>query len=67
MVPTVEWNEGAVRLLDQAQLPEKVVFLDCRDYQTVARAIMTRPATARTRSERTVTNGGGAASRSIDP
>ena len=39
MVPTVEWNEGAVRLLDQAQLPEKVVFLDCRDYQTVARAI----------------------------
>jgi methylthioribose-1-phosphate isomerase len=39
MVPTVEWNEGLVRLLDQAQLPEQVVFLDCRDYQTVARAI----------------------------
>ncbi|TAJ07281.1 MAG: S-methyl-5-thioribose-1-phosphate isomerase [Nitrospirae bacterium] len=39
MVPTVEWKEGAVRLLDQSQLPEKVVFLDCRDYQTVARAI----------------------------
>ncbi|MFM8552810.1 MAG: S-methyl-5-thioribose-1-phosphate isomerase, partial [Nitrospiraceae bacterium] len=39
MVPTVEWRDGAVRLLDQAQLPERVVFLDCRDYQTVARAI----------------------------
>lgn len=39
MVPTVEWKEGMVRLLDQAQLPEQVVFLDCRDYQTVAGAI----------------------------
>lgn len=39
MVPTVEWKDGAVRLLDQSQLPGKVVFLDCRDYQTVARAI----------------------------
>jgi len=39
MVPTVEWKDGAVRLLDQSRLPEKVEFLDCRDYQTVARAI----------------------------
>lgn len=39
MVPTVEWKEGMVRLLDQAQLPEQVVFLDCRDYQMVAGAI----------------------------
>ncbi|MBM4122690.1 MAG: S-methyl-5-thioribose-1-phosphate isomerase [Nitrospira sp.] len=39
MVRTVEWKNGAVRLLDQSLLPEKVVFLDCRDYQTVARAI----------------------------
>ncbi|MBP0128483.1 MAG: S-methyl-5-thioribose-1-phosphate isomerase [Nitrospira sp.] len=39
MVPTVEWKDGAVRLLDQSQLPGKVVFLDCRDYRTVARAI----------------------------
>jgi methylthioribose-1-phosphate isomerase len=39
MIPTVEWKDGAVRLLDQSQLPEKVVFLDCRDYQTVAQAI----------------------------
>jgi len=40
MVPTVEWKDGAVRLLDQSRLPEKVEFLDCRDYQTVARAIL---------------------------
>ncbi|MBI4400210.1 MAG: S-methyl-5-thioribose-1-phosphate isomerase [Nitrospirae bacterium] len=39
MVPTVEWKNGAVRLLDQSRLPDKVEFLDCRDYRTVARAI----------------------------
>lgn len=41
MVPTVEWKDGAVRLLDQSRLPEAVEFLDCRDYQTVADAIRT--------------------------
>src|SRR2546430_13305084 len=35
MDPTVEWKDGAVRLLDQSRLPESVEFLDCRDYQTV--------------------------------
>ncbi len=39
MVPTVEWKDGAVRLLDQSRLPERVEFLDCRDYQAVGRAI----------------------------
>lgn len=39
MVPTVEWKKGAVRILDQSLLPERIEFLDCRDYQTVARAI----------------------------
>jgi len=39
MVPTVEWKDGTVRMLDQAQLPENVVFLDCRDYRMVAQAI----------------------------
>lgn len=39
MVPTVEWKNDAVRLLDQSRLPEHVEFLDCRDYQTVAAAI----------------------------
>jgi len=41
MVPTVEWKNGAVRLLDQSRLPETIQFLDCRDYQTVADAIRT--------------------------
>ena len=39
MVPTIEWKKGAVRILDQSRLPEQVEFLDCKDYQTVARAI----------------------------
>jgi methylthioribose-1-phosphate isomerase len=39
MIPTVEWKNGAVRLLDQSRLPEHVEFLDCRDYKTVASAI----------------------------
>jgi methylthioribose-1-phosphate isomerase len=41
MVPTVEWKNGAVRLLDQSRLPGSVEFLDCHDYQTVAEAIRT--------------------------
>ncbi|MDQ6734880.1 MAG: S-methyl-5-thioribose-1-phosphate isomerase [Nitrospirota bacterium] len=39
MIPTVEWKDGAVRLLDQSRLPEHVEFIDCRDYQAVATAI----------------------------
>ncbi|MCC2641228.1 MAG: mtnA [Nitrospira sp.] len=39
MVPTVEWKDGAVRLLDQSRLPTSVEFLDCRDYRAVAQAI----------------------------
>jgi methylthioribose-1-phosphate isomerase len=39
MVPTVEWKDGAVCLLDQSRLPTRVEFVICRDYQTVARAI----------------------------
>ena len=41
MVPTVEWKDGAVRLLDQSRLPGAVEFLDCRDYEAVADAIRT--------------------------
>ena len=39
MVPTVEWKDGAVCVLDQSRLPEQVEFLMCRDYQAVANAI----------------------------
>ena len=39
MVPTVQWHDGVVRLLDQSRLPETVAFLDCRDADAVALAI----------------------------
>ena len=39
MVPTVEWKDGTVRLLDQSRLPGAVEFLDCRNYREVADAI----------------------------
>ena len=39
MIPTVEWKNGAVRLLDQSRLPEEIEFLDCRDVDAVAVAI----------------------------
>jgi methylthioribose-1-phosphate isomerase len=39
VVPTVEWKDGAVRILDQSRLPDKVEFVDCRDYGTVGIAI----------------------------
>lgn len=39
MIPTVEWKDGAVRLLDQSRLPGEVTYLDCRDVESVARAI----------------------------
>lgn len=39
MIPTVEWKNGAVRLLDQSRLPESIEFLDCLDVDAVAVAI----------------------------
>ena len=39
MLPTVEWKDGAVCLLDQSRLPRAVEFLTCRDYVAVADAI----------------------------
>ncbi len=39
MVPTVEWKDGAVRILDQSRLPGEVEVLTCRDYRCVATAI----------------------------
>jgi methylthioribose-1-phosphate isomerase len=41
MVATVEYINGAVRLIDQRRLPSEEVFIDCRDYQAVAEAIQT--------------------------
>jgi methylthioribose-1-phosphate isomerase len=39
LVPTVEWKDGAVRILDQSRLPDQVEFVDCHDYETVGIAI----------------------------
>lgn len=39
MVPTIEWKNEIVRMLDQSRLPLEVVYNECRDYQTVARGI----------------------------
>ncbi len=39
MVPTVEWKDNKVRILDQAVLPGEVSFLECADYHCVAEAI----------------------------
>src|SRR5512140_2707899 len=39
MIPTVEWKNGIVRMLDQTKLPLETVYQDCKDYQTVARGI----------------------------
>jgi methylthioribose-1-phosphate isomerase len=39
MLPTVEWRDGVVRLLDQSVLPDRVEFVECKDYETVGIAI----------------------------
>lgn len=39
MIPTVEWKDGTVRLLDQSRLPARVEFVECRDYRMVVQAI----------------------------
>jgi methylthioribose-1-phosphate isomerase len=39
MIPTVEWKDGIVRMLDQTKLPFETVYIECKDYQTVARGI----------------------------
>jgi methylthioribose-1-phosphate isomerase len=36
---TVEWRDGAVRLIDQRQLPGRLRFLDCRTVDEVCEAI----------------------------
>ena len=39
MVPTIEWKDGVVRMLDQTRLPLEVTFFDCRTYHDVAKGI----------------------------
>lgn len=39
MVPTIEWQGGVVRMLDQTKLPIEVTYFECKTYQDVARGI----------------------------
>jgi methylthioribose-1-phosphate isomerase len=37
--PTIEWRDGAVRLIDQRRLPEELVMLECRSVDELCAAI----------------------------
>lgn len=39
MLKSVEWKDGAVRILNQTKLPRETVYVDCKDVETVAHAI----------------------------
>ena len=38
-VATLNWKNDCLRLIDQTLLPEELVFIDCKDVETVAEAI----------------------------
>ena len=39
MLPTIEWVEDKVVMIDQRRLPAEEIYLECRDYESVADAI----------------------------
>jgi len=41
MLPTIEWRDGAVVMIDQRKLPASEVYVRCQSAQQVARAIKT--------------------------
>jgi methylthioribose-1-phosphate isomerase len=41
MLPTIEWKDGVVVMVDQRKLPAKEVYVACRTAKEVARAITT--------------------------
>jgi len=41
MIQTLEWTEAGVRFIDQTRLPMEEVYVTCRDYSEVAKAIKT--------------------------
>ncbi len=38
-IKTIEWRNGSARIIDQRQLPGKLVYIDCRDLRTLWWAI----------------------------
>jgi methylthioribose-1-phosphate isomerase len=41
MLPTIEWRDGAVVMVDQRKLPSEEVYVECRTAPEVAKAIKT--------------------------
>lgn len=41
MLPTIEWRDGAVVMIDQRKLPAEEVYVECRTAPEVAKAIKT--------------------------
>ncbi|HYQ48667.1 MAG TPA: S-methyl-5-thioribose-1-phosphate isomerase [Thermodesulfovibrionales bacterium] len=39
MIPTIEWRDNRVFMLDQSRLPLDVAYVECRDYRKVAEGI----------------------------
>jgi methylthioribose-1-phosphate isomerase len=39
MLPTIDWRENKVVMIDQRRLPGEEVYVECRDYESVAEAI----------------------------
>ncbi len=39
MIPTIEWHENTVRMIDQRKLPAKVEWYVCRGYRDVIEGI----------------------------
>lgn len=39
MLPTIEWNNGKVVMIDQRKLPGEEVYVECTDFNQVAEAI----------------------------
>jgi methylthioribose-1-phosphate isomerase len=41
MLPTIEWRDGAVVMIDQRKLPSEEIYVECRTAADVAKAIRT--------------------------
>lgn len=38
-IDTIKWNKGVARIIDQTKLPQKLVYIDCRNVETMWQAI----------------------------
>ena len=39
MIPTIEWHDNYVRMIDQRKIPAKIEWYNCRGYKDVIRGI----------------------------